>query len=233
MSIQGSTSSSGTTGGGTAGGAQDRAHQAAGAAQEKAQQVAGQARGQVREQIDQRSSQAGEQVVSAALDVRKVGDTLRQQGQDRPAQWADQVAQRVESFGEYLRNSDGDRILHDVEDFGRRQPTAVIGGGVLLGLLASRFLKASSSRRYEARSTGTSAYPPRSRTQYPSYGTSGARDYTPGTPGAAPTEGVIPGSSRVERSDDLRDPSPGTPARDVSLTGGVLPDDPRRDPDFR
>ena len=52
----------------------------------------------------------------------------------------------------YLRESDADRILSDVEDFGRRQPWAVIAGGVALGLVASRFLKASSTRRYDQRS---------------------------------------------------------------------------------
>ena len=40
------------------------------------------------------------------------------------------------------KNSDGDKILHDIEDFGRRQPTAVLVGGLALGFLASRFLKA-------------------------------------------------------------------------------------------
>ena len=34
--------------------------------------------------------------------------------------------------------------------FGRRQPWAVIAGGLALGFAASRFLKASSSRRYES-----------------------------------------------------------------------------------
>ena len=48
-------------------------------------------------------------------------------------------------------DTDADRILGDIEDFGRRQPWAVIAGGVALGLVASRFLKASSTRRYEQR----------------------------------------------------------------------------------
>jgi hypothetical protein len=118
-------------------------------AKDKAQQAAGQAKGALRSQVDQRSTDAGQKVGGFASDVRTVGDTLREQGKDQPAKLADQAAERAESLSRYLTNSDGDRILRDVEDFGRRQPWAVIGGGVVLGLLASRFLKASSTRRYE------------------------------------------------------------------------------------
>src|SRR5829696_3225845 len=131
--------------------AKDKAQQAAGQAKEQAQQAAGQAKGALRTQVDQRSTQAGEQVGTFASDVRSVGDQLRQQGKDQPAKLADQAADRAERVSNYLERSDADRILNDVEDFGRRQPLAVIAGGLALGLFASRFLKASSSRRYEQR----------------------------------------------------------------------------------
>ena len=83
-----------------------------------------------------------------------MGETLREQGKDQPAKLADQAADRAERLGSYLEESDADRILGDVEDFGRRQPWAVIAGGIAVGLVASRFLKASSSRRYEQRTSG-------------------------------------------------------------------------------
>ena len=120
-------------------------------AQEKAQGALGQARSRLRDQVDQRSTQAGDQVHSAAQDVRGVADQLRGQGKDTPARVAEQVADRAESFGTYLRNADGERLLRDVEDFGRRQPWLVAAGGLALGVAASRFLKASSSRRYQSR----------------------------------------------------------------------------------
>jgi hypothetical protein len=62
----------------------------------------------------------------------------------------DQAADRAERLGGYLQNSDGDQILRDVEDFGRRNPWAVAAGGLLLGFAASRLLKASSSQRYQS-----------------------------------------------------------------------------------
>jgi hypothetical protein len=89
---------------------------------------------------------------------------LRQQGKDQPAKLAEQAADRAERLGDYLKNSDADRILQDVEDFGRRQPWAVIAGGVALGLVASRFLKASSTRRYEERREDRAQLPVRTAT---------------------------------------------------------------------
>jgi hypothetical protein len=135
--------------------AKDKAEEVAGQAQAKAEEVAGQAKGQLRTQVDQRSTDAGERVTSTAGDVRAVGEELRKQGKDRPARLADQAAERTERLGKYLTESDADRILRDVEDFGRRQPWAIAAGGLALGFLGSRFLKASSQRRYEA-----SAYRP-------------------------------------------------------------------------
>ena len=75
---------------------------------------------------------------------------MREQGKDKPAQYAEQAADRAERLGDYLHESDGDRILHDVEDFGRRNPWAVVAGGIALGFAASRLLKASSGERYRS-----------------------------------------------------------------------------------
>jgi hypothetical protein len=128
---------------------QEKAQEVAGQAQEKAQEAAGQAKSRVREQVDQRSTEAGERVQTTAQDIRHVGDELRSQGKDQPAKLAEQEADRVESVGSYLHGSDGDKILRDAEDFGRRQPWVVALGGAVLGFAASRVLKASSEGRYE------------------------------------------------------------------------------------
>ena len=136
-----------TQGTGATGQVQDKAQEVAGQAQEKAREAADQARGQLRSQVDQRSTQAGEQVNSTASDVRSVADQLRQQGKDQPAKLADQAADRAERLGGYLKDSDADTILGDIEDFARRQPWTVMLGGLALGFAASRFLKASSENR--------------------------------------------------------------------------------------
>jgi ElaB/YqjD/DUF883 family membrane-anchored ribosome-binding protein len=119
-------------------------------AQEKVKEGAQQAQSRAREQIDQRSTQAGEQVSATAQALRSTGEHLREQGQDTQAKAADRIADQADRMGSYLTESNADRLLSDVEDFGRRQPMAVVGIGVAIGFAASRFLKASSRKRYEA-----------------------------------------------------------------------------------
>src|SRR5918992_1122318 len=133
----------------SAGQAQEKAKEVAGQAQEKAKEAGQQARDRVREQVDQRSTEAGERVKATAGDARTVAEELRKQGKDAPARYAEQAADRVERVGSWLAESDGDRILRDVEDFRRRNPWAVVAGGVALGFAASRLLKASSRERYQ------------------------------------------------------------------------------------
>jgi hypothetical protein len=115
-------------------------------AQQQAKQTAGQAREKLREQVDVRTTQAGERVGATAGDVRSVADELRRQ--DTPAQYAEQAADRAERVGTYLKDSDGDTILRDVEDMARRQPWAVAAGAVAVGFVAARVMKASSTERY-------------------------------------------------------------------------------------
>src|SRR3954449_3347910 len=181
-----------------AGKAQDKAQEAASQAQEKAQQAAGQARSRVREEVDTRSTRVGEQAESVAGDVRSVGEHLRSEGKDKPAELADKAAARVGDLGDYLKRSDGDTILQDVERFGRERPWAVVAGGLALGVVASRFLKASSSRRYHEQESSANLPARRADTD---------RDVL-GTP--PPRSG---GTT----------PVPGAPERELSLTGGVLP----------
>ena len=143
---------------------QEKAQEIAGQAQEKAQEAAGQARDRVREQVDQRSTQAGEQVQGSAQDIRSIAEQLRTQGKDQPAKLAEQAAEKAERLGGYLKEADADRMLHDLEDLGRRQPMALVFGGLALGFAASRLLKASSTQRYQATSGGTQRItPPQTR----------------------------------------------------------------------
>jgi ElaB/YqjD/DUF883 family membrane-anchored ribosome-binding protein len=146
---------------------QEKAREVAGQAQDKAREAAGQVRGRASQEVDRRSTQAGEQVSSNAGDARSVAEELRKQGKDTPARYVDQAADRAERLGGYLQESDGDRILRDVEDFARRNPWAVAAGGLVLGFAASRMLKASSGARH--------------RSSLPTDG-SGANGVTPGEP---------------------------------------------------
>jgi hypothetical protein len=134
---------------GSVGEAQDKAQEVAGGAQEKAREAAGRAQEGIRQQIDDRSTQAGERVGSTAQDLRSVGEELRKQGKQGPAKLADRAAEQTEKVGSYLKEKGPDEMLGDVEEFGRQRPWAVLAGGVAVGVLAARFLKASSRNRYQ------------------------------------------------------------------------------------
>ena len=165
--------------------------QAAEQAREGATQAVSRVSDTARTQVDQRSTDAGEKVSSVASDLRTVGEQLREQGNDNGAKVAEQVAERAERAGSYLTESDADRILNDVEDIARRQPWLVLAGGVALGIAAARFLKASSSQRYESRtrtqtSTGYSSDAPSALPNYDQAGYGATPSLgTPATPAPA------------------------------------------------
>jgi hypothetical protein len=138
---------------------QDKVQDVAGQAQDKAREAAGKAQENLQQQVDQRAKQAGEQVSGTAEDLRSVGEELRKQGKDGPAKIADRAAEQTEKVGSYLSGTGPDQMLHDVEDFGRQRPWAMLAAGLALGAIAARFLKASSRSRYQQRSTDRVAVP--------------------------------------------------------------------------
>lgn len=163
-------------GGSGSSGATEQVKEKAQVAQEKVQEGAQQAKGRISEQVDQRSTQAGQQVTETAQALRQTGEQLREQGKEGPAKAAEQAAQRAEQVGNYLSDSSGDRILHDLEDLGRKQPLAAAAVGIAAGFAAARFLKASSQQRYDSRRVSSNS----------PYGTDGASLTRP-TAGYDPT----------------------------------------------
>lgn len=128
-------------------------------AQEKAAEVKEAGRNDLSEQIGERTTQAGQQARSMAHALRRSGEQLRNEGDGGPAaSLVEGVAERMERLGEYLQGTHGDELLRDVEGFARRRPWMIAGLGLLGGLAASRFLKASSERRYSS-ATPSGGYP--------------------------------------------------------------------------
>jgi hypothetical protein len=132
----------------------DQVTEKAQVAQDNARGATERARGRLRDQVDQRSTQAGERLSGTAADVRGVADELRRQGKDTPARLAEQLAGQTDRAADYLKGASGERILRDMEDLARGNPWAVAAGGLVLGFAASRFLKASSRRRYQETRAG-------------------------------------------------------------------------------
>ena len=65
--------------------------------------------------------------------------------QPQIADFADTAAERVEQLSTYLREHDAREIVDRAEQFARRQPALVVGGGLLAGLLVGRMLRSGSS----------------------------------------------------------------------------------------
>src|SRR3954470_3056705 len=174
--------------------AQEKAQQVAGEAQEKARDAAGKAQEGLRQQVDGRATKAGEQVASTAEDLRSVGEELRKQGKDAPAKLADRAAEQTEKVGSYMKGKGPDEMLHDVEDFGRQRPWAVLAGGLALGVVAARFLKASSRDRYQQRSNGArpTAQVPQRTTPPPLTRSAVEPVVSPPPPTATPTPTATP-----------------------------------------
>jgi ElaB/YqjD/DUF883 family membrane-anchored ribosome-binding protein len=116
--------------------------------QEKAHDLKGQASRSVRSQLDDRSTEIGEQVHSLGTALRRAGEQLADDGKTMPADAARRAADGVERLGRYLRDGNADVFLNDLEQFGRKRPWISGGVGMAVGFAASRFLKASSDRRY-------------------------------------------------------------------------------------
>ena len=176
---------------------------------EKAKETAGQARGALSRQLDERSTIAGERVTAAAAAARRVASELRNDGEEQTARLAEGAADRVERLGGYLRDADGDRMLRDVEGFARRRPWVAAIGGFLIGVAASRFVKASAEARSGNGSSGSYETPVGWGTS-PSgttYGTgAGAYDPAYGAPGqygSAPT-GADPAATNVLPSEHFQ-----------------------------
>jgi hypothetical protein len=148
-------------------GVKEKAQGVAEQVKEKAGDVKDRAGGRITQLVDRKSTESGQQVVQTAQALRRAGEGLREQGQDAQAKLAEQAAERTEMLGAYLCNSDGDRILRDVEDFARRQPVIVAAGAFVLGLAGARFLKASSSRRQDEHGTATAAQAPAPASEEP------------------------------------------------------------------
>ncbi len=128
----------------------------------KAHELSENASFQAREQLDQRSTQAGEQLQSIGKTLQSGANQLRSEGKDVPARVVEEVARRADDVGGYLQSAEADRILGDIEGFARRRPWLTASVGALAGFLASRFVKASGSRRYEG-AHSNSGYSPSMR----------------------------------------------------------------------
>jgi ElaB/YqjD/DUF883 family membrane-anchored ribosome-binding protein len=134
---------------GLVGQASAQVHEAASTAQEKAVELKEHGKSKLGETLDQRTNEAGVQAREMARALRRSVEQLSNEGNaQQAAGLAEGGADGIERLGGYLERTSGAELVRDVEEFARRRPWMVAGMGLVAGLAASRFLMASSERRY-------------------------------------------------------------------------------------
>ena len=114
------------------------------AVRDKAAQVAGMAKDRISGQYDEKKTVALNEVQHFASALRRAGENLREDGSSSiGATLLTRAAERLDSIGSSVGGKDLDTIVTDVERLARRNPAAFLGGAMLLGFAASRFLKSS------------------------------------------------------------------------------------------
>jgi hypothetical protein len=94
-------------------------------------------------QADQGLQTAASGVETVAQSIRRVSTDM-QTDQPQIAEFAQTAADRAEDLARYLRETDAREMVSTVEQFARRQPLIFLGGAFVLGVAASRLIKAAS-----------------------------------------------------------------------------------------
>jgi len=133
------------------------AQQAVENVQDTAEDLTQSAKAAAVDRADNAKSTAANEVDGVASALRKAADELRD---DSPqSRTFRQLSNGLADFSDTIRDKDFSELARDVSDFARRNPVVFLSGSVLLGLVASRFGKATdhgtsvSSNSYAAGNT--------------------------------------------------------------------------------
>jgi hypothetical protein len=101
-------------------------------------------------QADRGLDQAVDGIETVADSIRRVSLDM-ESDQPQIAELASGAADQAEALASYLRETDVRQLIGTVEDFARRQPLLFLGGAFILGVAASRFIKAAGGPDQAAR----------------------------------------------------------------------------------
>ncbi|HEX5040389.1 MAG TPA: hypothetical protein VFW95_09660 [Candidatus Limnocylindria bacterium] len=124
------------------------------------------------QQADKVADQAANGVTQVADSIRRVSLEMQTE-QPAISNLAETAAEQADRIASYLRENDARQMLNAVEDAARRQPLLFLGGAFVLGVAASRFLKAGGSQTRPVGYRSYSAIGPGARNgleDYPSEG---------------------------------------------------------------
>lgn len=126
------------------------ADQAVDQAKEKVKEAGGKAAETAKAQFANRKDRVADDIDNVASALRRTGEQLRDEDTGFVGDYVSKAADAVSNISQNLREKDLDQLLHETEDFARREPTIFLGSAFALGMIAARFLKSSSERRYAA-----------------------------------------------------------------------------------
>lgn len=142
-------------------------------AKEAGGEIVSQVQQQASTQIDRGKETAANELSQVVNAVRQLGQTLSSGEANGPiarfaAQYSDKAANSLERMTNYIRQQDPQRLLNDVQNFGRRQPALLLGGAFLLGFAGARLIK--SSMEAASQSSMNSGYRSPYHTEVPPIG---------------------------------------------------------------
>lgn len=111
---------------------------------QKASQAMDEVQGRAYGMLDQQKSRAADTLGSVAGALHSTGDQLNQQNQGNFGQYAHRAADTIDNLSRQLNDKNIDELVHEAQDFARREPQIFLGGAVLAGILLARFLKSSA-----------------------------------------------------------------------------------------
>ena len=179
-------------------------------------------------QLTTQKNKATEGLGSVAQAVRQSTQQLRDQQHETIAEYVESAANQIDRFSQTLREKNVGDLIEDAQRLARRQPAVFIGSAFALGLLGVRFFKSSARRdreyghperfrpyggdeyasgasAYRTQSFGPTGYSAGSTTGYSAGSTNvtgTGEDYTGGE-----SEGTAPSTDRKQRGSSERKPS--------------------------
>jgi hypothetical protein len=101
------------------------------------------------EQLVNQKNRATEGIGTIAHAVRNTTQELREQQHDTIAEYVTSAADQLDRLSDRLRNKDVSELFRDAQNLARRQPVMFVGAAFAVGLLGARFIKSSPGNRRE------------------------------------------------------------------------------------
>lgn len=205
---------------------------------EGAQALGSQAKEQASSYVESGKGAVTESLEQFAQAIRKASDELSRQDQSMAAQMIRQAANGLEGLSRSIEGTEIDDVVRAARQFGRRNPTVLIGGAVLAGLALGRFARASSQRssdwdddwRYGGRQgwdrQGGSNLPARSYSGYSPGGSAYGAGRGPGSSAGGGSSGSSGGGGAGSSYPSGNRSFGDTPSPSQGYAGGGMSSDP-------